>query len=205
MGSHKIKNKLHIFLVPEGRTGGTVTGKAKQNQNSTVWGPLSDFRNSCMTLWVPGEHTACLLDSGWLYPTASASLGRYPMVGTPPKFWGLDCNCTAPTNSFPVSPGTLTLLHGAKLQLLCIIPSVLGLLLQLRLMVSRVLAWFLMVPNFSCSPWPLHVFQPQFGPTGESYLGEIQDKGGGREHILESVQSPPAEGAHSVLTFAHLK
>lgn len=56
-----------------------------------------------MTLWVPKglatEHTACLLDSGWLYPTASASLGRYPMVGTTPKFWGLDCNCTAPTNS----------------------------------------------------------------------------------------------------------
>ena len=70
--------------------------------------------------------TACLLGSGWLHSTAAAVLGGHPMVMTSPKCW-VSCNWAA--LSLIASLGSL---HGAKLQLLCMTPSILGLQMPLR-------------------------------------------------------------------------
>lgn len=89
---------------------------------------LCSFTSSALR---PTEHTAHVPDSGWLHSTAAAVLGDHSMALVFKALeFPLYLGCTF-TNR--LSPGTLTLPHGAKRQLLATISSILGLLLQLRL------------------------------------------------------------------------
>lgn len=79
--------------------------------------------------------TPCLLESGWLQSTAAVAIASHPIILASPKCWGLYCNRAAPLPkaSPGISSGTLILWHDAKPQIISMTPSVLRLLLQLRL------------------------------------------------------------------------
>jgi len=136
----KIKIKLNIFSVQgEEPEHSHNLNKAKPNSNIHCLGFTCHLLGSSKSLVTlpalpSAAHTACLLGSNWLHSTADAVLVGHSKLLTPTsKMLG---SSTAARLHFHQWL-QMDSVHGAKSQLPCMNPSILGLQLPLRLHIHQ--------------------------------------------------------------------